>query len=55
MTIINENKVPAVTLKWKALVICVVSVIAHSAVYNADFVYDDEPALLQNADVQVSS
>jgi len=42
-----------ISIKWKIFNVCIVSVTAHLAVYNADFVYDDEPALLNNADVQV--
>ena len=51
----NQEKKTSFTigLYWKILLILLLSIIAHFAVLNAPFIYDDEPALLFNADVQV--
>ena len=49
----NVKRVEVIDLKLKVLTICVLAVAAHLAAYNADLIYDDEPALLRNADVQV--
>ena len=43
-----------IALKWKVITIVLLSVASHLVVYNAPLMFDDDKAILTNADVQVS-
>jgi len=49
----NDKNEDVIALKWKVIIITILSITAHSVVYNAPLMYDDDKAILMNADVQV--